>query len=84
MFYFYCPNCGKEDVVEKLPWGTVGNIRDGFGTLIHHYECSNCHNLDAGFMSLCRYEEEDYNGAKRYFRSVIGIYQHIRGFNTNN
>lgn len=83
MFYFYCPNCGKEDVVEKLPWGTVGNIRDGFGTPIHHYECSNCHNLDAGFMNMNAPKFEDENEMKDYFRSVIEMYQNIRGFNTD-
>lgn len=84
MFYFYCPNCGKEDVVKKLPRGTVGNIRDGYGTPIHHYECSNCHNLDAGFMNMNVPRFEDEDEMKDYFRDVIGMYQNIRGFNTDN
>lgn len=45
-YYFYCPKCGHEDKVNKLPEGTVGNLRDGWGTPIHHYECPKCHNLD--------------------------------------
>lgn len=77
MYYFYCPNCGKEYRVNKLPTGTVGNIRDGWGTAIHHYECSDCHNLDAGFMR----EISGCLDEKRYFKYVIGMYQNIRGFN---
>ena len=79
MYYFYCPNCGKEDEVKRKPRGTVNNIRDGWGTPISHYECPDCHNLDAGFMQMwhnCDKEEE-----KRYYRSVIEKYQGIRGFN---
>lgn len=77
MYYFYCPNCGKEDEVSRLPKGTVGNIRDGWGMPIHHYECSNCHNLDAGFMT----ERSGDDDEKRYYQHVIGFYQNIRGFN---
>lgn len=77
MYYFYCPNCGKEDRVERIPRGTVGNIRDGFGTPIHHYECSDCHNLDAGFMK--EKTRDDYE--KKYYQHVIGMYQNVRGFN---
>lgn len=77
MYYFYCPNCGKEDEVSILPRGTVGNIRDGFGMLISHYECSNCHNLDAGFMR----ERTGDGDEKRYYQHVIEMYQNIRGFN---
>lgn len=84
MFYFYCPNCGKEDVVEKLPRGTKCNIRDGWGTPIHHYECTDCHNLDAGFMNMHLTRFEDENEMKDYFRDVISMYQNIRGFNTSN
>ena len=84
MYYFYCPNCGKEEVVNKLPRGTVGNIRDGYGTPIHHYECSECHNLDAGFMNLNGFEKENEEFTKEYFREVIEIYQGIRGFKENN
>lgn len=80
MYYFYCPNCGKEEKVEKLPRGTVGNIRDGYGTPIHHYECSECHNLDAGFMNMNLFEKEDEEYTKEYFREVIEMYQGIRGF----
>ena len=76
MFYFYCPNCKKEDKVEKKPSGTVGNIRDGWGTPIGHYECPNCHNLDAGFMKV----KEDTEDEREYYRHVIGMYQGVRGF----
>lgn len=76
MYYFYCPNCGKEDEVTKLPKGTVGNIRDGWGMPIHHYECSDCHNLDAGFMT----ERSGSDDEKKYYQHVIGMYQNIRGF----
>lgn len=51
-YYFYCPNCGSEDTATTLPAGTVPNIRDGYGTPIHHFECPQCHNLDAGYMRL--------------------------------
>ena len=49
-YYFYCPNCNAEYVARSLPTGTVPNLRDGYGTHIHHYECPRCHNLDAGYM----------------------------------
>lgn len=77
MYYFYCPNCSKEEEVSRLPKGTVGNIRDGWGMPIHHYECSNCHNLDAGFMTERRGDDDE----KKYYQHVIGMYQNIRGFN---
>ena len=77
MYYFFCPNCYKEDEVDRLPKGTVGNIRDGWGMPIHHYECSNCHNLDAGFMT----ERSGGDDEKKYYQYVIGMYQNIRGFN---
>jgi transposase-like protein len=77
MYYFYCPNCGKEDEVKERPRGTVSNIRDGFGMPISHYECSNCHNLDAGFMR----ERTGDDDEKKYYQHVIGMYQNIRGFN---
>ena len=35
MYYFYCPNCGREYKVKDKPYGTVGNIRDGYGTPIY-------------------------------------------------
>ena len=56
--------------------GTVSNLRGGFGIGISHYECEKCHNLDAGFMREI-YEDLD---EKIYYRSVIGLYQGIRGF----
>ena len=84
MYYFYCPNCGKDEKVEKLPRGTVGNIRDGYGTPIHHYECSECHNLDAGFMNMNWFIKEDEEYTKEYFREVIEMYQGIRGFKEDN
>lgn len=77
MYYFYCPNCSKEDVAKEIPSGTVGNPRDGYGMIIHHYECSNCHNLDAGFMKM---RQGDMN-EKIYYQGVIEMYQGIRGFN---
>lgn len=78
MYYFYCPNCGKEYEARVLPRDTVGNPRDGYGIPIHHYECSDCHNLDAGFMR----ERKGGDVEKEYYRYVISIYQNIRGFNT--
>ena len=78
-YYFYCPNCGKEEEESKLPEGTVSNIRDGFGMPISHYECPNCNNLDAGFMS----ERVGNKDEKKYYQSVIEKYQNIRGFNKN-
>lgn len=80
-YYFYCPNCGAEDIAKVLPAGTVSNIRDGYGTPIHHYECSQCHNLDAGYMrlGLGRMNELPDYEQKEYFKSIIGMYQNIRG-----
>lgn len=80
-YYFYCPNCEYEEVVTKLPKGTIGNCRDGWGTPIHHFECSKCHNLDAGYMAfgvnaMSELTEEEQ---KEYFQHVIGMYQNIRG-----
>lgn len=77
MYYFYCPNCGKEDEVDRRPKGTVSNLRGGYGMPIYHYECSNCHNLDAGFM----WERSNDDGEREYYRSVIELYQGVRGFN---
>lgn len=78
MYYFYCPNCGKEYEARELPRDTVGNPRDGYGIPIHHYECFDCHNLDAGFMR----ERKGGDVEKEYYLYVISIYQNIRGFNT--
>lgn len=75
MFYFYCPNCGKEEIVEKIPRDTIGNTRDGYGMPIYHYECSECHNLDAGYMRQKIGDDDE----KKYYRHVIGYYQGIRG-----
>lgn len=76
MYYFYCPNCGLEEKIIKLPKNTAGNIRDGYGTPIHHYECPICHNLDAGAMFI----REDNEGEHKYYQHVISIYQGVRGF----
>ena len=78
MYYFYCPNCKKEDEVDKRPDGTMPNIRDGFGPPIYHYECPDCHNLDAGFME----EKTGCNNEKEFYRVIIGMYQGVRGFST--
>ena len=84
-YYFYCPNCKCENVTDKLPEGTVGNIRDGYGTPIHHYECPMCHNLDAGYMSLRICENNTLDEyTKLYFQEVIEMYQGIRGFASTN
>lgn len=74
-FYFYCPKCGYQTEDTKLPKGTVGNCRDGWGIPIQHYECPKCHNLDAGYMR----EIDGTLDEKVYYRSVIGLYQNIRG-----
>lgn len=77
-YYFYCPNCKEQYTADKLPEGTVANIRDGWGRPIFHYECRKCHNLDSGFM----YYESFYELVKNvgYYKSVISKYQGIRGF----
>ena len=75
MYYFYCPNCQNELEVDEIPHGAVGNVRGGYGIPIYHYECSKCHNLDAGFM----FEREGNIAEKLYYRSVIEMYQGIRG-----
>ena len=74
MFYFYCPKCGFDKEVDKLPKGTVANIRDGYGVPIHHYKCEQCGNLDAGFM----WQRIGDMNEKVYYRSIIGLYQGIR------
>lgn len=75
MYYFYCPKCGFEGEVKKLPHGTVGNPRDGYGRPIYHYKCSVCSNLDAGFMK----EAKGDSSEKEYFKEIIKLYQGIRG-----
>lgn len=75
MFYFYCPYCGKEEIVEKIPHGAIPNCRDGYGMPIYHYECPKCHNLDAGYMR----QKDASTDEKEYYRHVIGYYQGIRG-----
>lgn len=81
-YYFFCPNCKYENMVDVLPKGTIGNIRDGYGTPIHHFECPMCHNLDAGYMQfgLGRMDELPISEQKKYFQDVIALYQGIRGF----
>lgn len=76
MYYFYCPNCGREEEVKSVPRDSVGNIRDGWGIPIHHYKCPNCGNLDAGSMRM-KYADD---GWKEYCQYTIGLYQGIRGF----
>jgi predicted nucleic acid-binding Zn ribbon protein len=44
---------------------------------IYHYECANCHNLDAGFM----WERNNDDIEREYYRSVVELYQSVRGFN---
>lgn len=76
-YIFYCPNCKNLKEEEKIPRGTVTNIRDGYGAPIYHYECDKCHNLDAGYML----KKEDNNNWIEYVKSVISMYQNVRGFN---
>ena len=82
MYYFFCPKCGHEDKVSSLPKGTIGNLRDGFGTPIYHFECPVCSNLDAGYMmfnlgKMCELPEHEQI---IYFQEVISYYQGVRGF----
>lgn len=81
-YYFFCPNCKYENMVDVLPKGTIGNIRDGYGTPIHHFECPMCHNLDAGYMQfgLGCMDKLPVSNQKKYFQDVITLYQGIRGF----
>jgi hypothetical protein len=75
MYYFYCPKCGNEMEVNKIPRGCVPNIRDGFGMPIYHYRCDRCSNLDAGYMTERDGSEEE----KYYYKHVISLYQNVRG-----
>lgn len=76
-FYFYCPNCGKEEIMTEVPRGPiVVNCRDGYGMPIRHYECPQCHNLDAGFMR----QRDSSEVEKEYYHHIIKMYQNIRGF----
>ena len=68
-YYFYCPKCGLEDTASTtLPEGTVLNMRDGFGRPIRHYECPQCHNLDAGYMGFDATDVGEET--KAYFKSI--------------
>lgn len=81
-YYFYCPKCGLEEVVKDMPLtGTVANTRGGYGTPIYHYKCPQCHNLDAGYMrfGIGKMNELPDDDQKKYFKSVINMYQNIRG-----
>lgn len=81
-YYFYCPKCGFEEIVrETLPKGIVPNIRDGYGTPIYHYECPQCHNMDAGYMrfGLGKMSELPDEDQEIYFRHILGMYQNIHG-----
>lgn len=51
-------------------------MRDGFGRPIRHYECPQCHNLDAGYMGFDSTDVSEET--KAYFKSVISMYQNIR------
>lgn len=75
-FYYYCPLCGNERIIDAIPRGAVPNIRDGWGRPIYHFECDKCHNLDAGAMSIF---DDDPDDIERYIQSVIEKYQGIRG-----
>lgn len=76
MFYYYCPHCGYQEEVKELPTGTIPNCRDGYGRAIYHYKCKKCGNLDAGFIRMFL-----RNMSKKvHLRSIIGLYQGIRGF----
>lgn len=79
-YYFFCPNCQREEIVATIPKGTIPNIRDGYGVHINHYECPKCHNLDAGYMCMDRIKNLPDDEIKIYFQGVIGYYQGIRGF----
>lgn len=79
-YYFYCPKCGHEEIHASKPErGCVANPRDGYGIPIYHYKCPTCNNLDAGYMQ----EIDGDTNEKVYYRSVIGLYQNIRGIETN-
>lgn len=64
-----------------MPNGTVSNTRGGYGTPIYHYECPKCHNLDAGYMHFGFGKMSELPDAEQkwYFKSVIGMYQDVRG-----
>lgn len=74
--YFYCPKCKYESDVDRkdIPKNAVGNIRDGYGKPIYHYQCPQCGNLDAGAIDFDRGDD------RLYARSVISMYQNVRGF----
>lgn len=74
-YYFYCPKCGHADEIKELPKGVRVNPRGGWGTPLYHFKCPNCGNLDAGFMP----EKTGTMDEKVYYRSVIGLYQNLRG-----
>lgn len=76
MFYFYCPNCKREEVTEMRPFHVYVHPRAGYGSPVYHCECPNCHNLDAGGMVMAAYSRP----FRDYAQSVIEIYQGIRGF----
>lgn len=75
-YFFYCPHCLKESIMEQLPSQTSPNLREDHGVPVYRYRCPRCGNLDAGIMPLYRMKlpEED---RKEYFRAVISRYQNI-------
>lgn len=75
-YYFYCPNCGNQYIVDELPKGTAKNNRNNCGEPIYHHNCCKCHNPDAGFMNT---KDGSLNKDDVvYFRSIISMYQSPR------
>lgn len=69
--YFYCPNCGYEEIITEIPKYAIPNIRDGWGRPIYHFPCSKCGNLNAG----CMHDDMDDKDSHEYFKEVIRLYQ---------
>ena len=71
MRLFFCPKCGKEQILNDDPCETertIINMRDGYGRVIRHYKCE-CGNYLAGSMSIDNWDQEGISYAKFLIKS---------------
>ena len=72
MRLFFCPECGKKQVLNHDPYEnkhTITNMRCGYGRPIRHYKCE-CGNYLAGSMDVTNWDEEGI----KYAMDVIKSY----------
>ena len=64
---FYCPECGKEQILNNNPYKTektIINIRYGYVRPITHYKCE-CGNSLAGSMDVTGWNKDGIEYAKK-------------------